>query len=457
MVLRYIQKVLQYTLIRPPQEVSMFRTISVLLIFAAALMNSCTSNPVEQSTNSAAPFTTVKSLLVRETTPARQEFVNSQSMSNNDFALAMYRQLVEEGRNCFFSPYSITTALAMTAAGAANATLEQMRSALSVTLPGIEFDRALNSIDQSLATYAKNTDGITFEAVNSSWMQSSWNFSIGYLNQLSQYYGAGMNLLDFGTEPENCRTIINDWVAEKTDEKITDLLPAGSIQPNTALVLTNAVYFLGEWQKSFNAAYTKNSLFHNIDMSTAEVPMMNFVEPGESVEMLYTRQPGVRAMDFPYKGERFVMTVLLPDFDSLVSFEKSLTVKKLDTLFSSLKKRKLTVSLPKFKFTYGSKSLKPALQALGMRDAFDVARADFSTMGGEQPLMISDVFHKAFIAVDEMGTEAAAATGVIMTSPSINDDMVIFVVNRPFIFVIRDKVTGTILFMGRILNPLTAS
>lgn len=435
----------------------MHNPTSILFLAVVVFMTGCTNNPVNQTPEEPA-FTTVKSaLVVRDSVPASELLVSQQAQSNNEFSLALYKLLVEEGKNCFFSPYSITAALAMTASGAANNTLSQMRSAMNVTLPGTTFDEALNSIDLSITTYADRSDGITFKAVNSTWMQTGCNFSIGFLNQLSQYYGAGMNLLDFANNPDKSLIIINDWVAEQTQDKILNLLPQGSIDQSTVLVLTNAVYFLAKWKKSFDATYTKDSNFSLSDNSTVNVPMMHFVEPRKRVAMPYVRRSGVRAMDFPYQGDRIVMTVFLPDVDSLTAFEDALSTALLDTLYGAQEPESLSVSLPKFQFTFGTKSIATTLKTLGMNDAFDPSKADFTAMSSALSLYISDVFHKAFIAVDEAGTEAAAATGVAMDVLSINNNMVSFNVNRPFIFIIRDKVTGTILFMGRVVNPLVAS
>jgi len=428
-------------------------TLMTLVISAALLFAGC-SNPVDNGKNET-PFTVVKSAVVdRETEPVAAELLTTEASSINTFSIKMYSGLVENDKNFFFSPYSITSALAMTSAGADSSTKDQILAALQNSLVGVQFDQALNGLDLDLMSYAHRTDGVTLSIANSTWIQSGWDFSIGYLNHISQYYGAGINLLDFQSAPEPSRTIINDWVAKQTNDKILNLLPEGSVTANTALVLTNAVYFLANWQTSFNKEYTKDVSFRKLDKTSIDVPTMYPVEPGKKTTMRYARMSRVRALDFPYKGDRFVMTVLLPDKDSFPEFEQSLSAPLLDTLFSKLAEKELMVSLPKFSFTWGSKSLRQQLMALGMVDAFSEATADFSTLGGPRKLFVSDVVHKAFVAVDENGTEAAAATGVIIGTTSVDPDPVIFLVDRPFIFVIRDRETGTILFMGRILNPL---
>lgn len=421
---------------------------------AATLITvNCSTNPVNEITTDI-PFNTTKSNIEREATPVSQEIVSTQAKSNNEFAVKMYEQLSESDKNLFFSPYSITSALAMSAAGAAGETKKQMLAALQVQLEGVQFDQAINTIDQSFMAHSSTTEGITLNVVNSTWLQDGWDFRIGYLDHLARYYGAGVNLMDFFVKPEESRRIINTWVADQTNDKIIDLLPPGSIDQSTAMVLTNAIYFLANWKISFDPELTKNDYFFLLDKTTTEIPSMRFVEEGKKVYMQYARKHGARALDFPYKGERLAMTVILPDYDSFPSFENTLSTERLDELISALHEESLMVSLPKFTFTTGSISLVSALTKLGMIDAFIGGTADFSGMDGTRQLYISDVFHKAFIAVDEKGTEAAAATGVITPPSSVDPDEVIFRVDRPFIFVIRDKTTGTIVFIGKIVNPL---
>lgn len=418
---------------------------------------SCTNNPLGSENgnpDNALPFSiAVSENVSREAASASQNDIGQQAQSNNDFAVAMYNLIAQEDGNLFFSPYSITAALGMTAAGAVGSTRQEIIDALKVTLEGNTFDQALNSTDLSLHDHSDNTDGITLRIVNSTWMQTDWKFRIGYLNHLSQYYGAGVNMLDFASDPENCRTIINDWVEDQTNDKILDLLPEGSITNQTALVLTNAIYFLANWLYGFDAEKTSESTFILRDERTIETPMMYFSDPGDKVTMDYARIGKVRAMDFPYKGNRLAMTVLLPDEGEFDTFESSLTTESINELVEALDAESLFVSLPKFKFTSRSLSLKDKLMALGMKHAFGDDSTDFSGIDGSKSLYVSDVLHKAFISVDEAGTEAAAATAVVITFKSVDPDAPIFTVTRPFIYLIRDKQTGTILFMGRILDP----
>ena len=390
--------------------------------------------------------------VARENPTAFNENISKQAESINKFAVAMYNQLKKDGKNLFMSPYSITAALAMTAAGACGDTKQQILDALQVDLEGVAFDQAINAIDQSITDHGSTTEGISLSIINSTWLQSGWNFKVSYLDHLSRYYGAGVNLVDFMEKPEECRQIINAWVADQTNDKILNLLPEGSIHPVTRVVLTNAIYFFGDWLYAFNSEYTSSKKFMLLDNSIVQAPVMSLNKPDSTVIMLYARGSGFRALDFPYKGGRIAMTVLFPDSGSFTSVENALSAAMLKQVFASLQPETLEVSLPKYKFTYGTDTLRSALKHLGMIDAFDPNRADLSGIDGSRTLYVDNVYHKAFISVDEKGTEAAAATAVVIDWRG--PEKPVFKVDRPFIFMIRDKEAGTILFMGRILNPL---
>jgi serpin B len=342
----------------------------------------------------------------------------------------------------------------MTEAGARGETATQIREALSVTLEGDQFHAAINGLDLDLMAHAGSTDGVQLNIVNSTWAQSGWDFRVAYLDLLARYYGAGVNLLDFQSYPDSSRVIINTWVADQTNQRIKDLIPQGAITPLTRLVLTNAIYFLADWLYTFDKALTTDEQFTKLDNSTVTVPLMQLGDSDEEVRMLYCRVGDVRAIDLPYRGGRLCMTVMLPDKGEFPAFERSLTVEKIDQIVAAMDSTNLPpVRLPKFTFTTGSISLVPVLKALGMVDAFDGGKADFSGIDGRRDLVVSDVIHKAFIAVDEQGTEAAAATAVIFRETSIPVDPPRFIADRPFIFTIRDTQTGVILFMGRVLDP----
>lgn len=427
-------------------------TLSVGLFLAGCIDS---GNQAGQSTDddpSGEPFSTAASDVVRDTGPVDSAVVSEQARSLNTFAVSLYKHLVEDGGNVFFSPYSITTALGMTEAGARGETRHGIRTALSVSLPGDSFHAAINGLNLSLGQHAGETEGLTLKAANSTWAQNGLDLLDSYLDLLSRYYGAGVNCLDFASRPESSRVIINTWVAEKTEQKIEDLIPRGTITPNTQFVLTNAIYFLGDWRYSFDASLTEQDRFTRLDGSVVSAPMMRLKEPGESADLMHARAGSVRAVDLPYRGDRLRMTVLLPDSGDFAALEQSLTAERIAGIIGTMSSTRLPeVRFPKFSFTTRSMSLKEPLRAMGMADAFS-GSADFSGIDGTGGLSISDVLHKAFIAVNETGTEAAGATAVIMQRASAAPPQP-FVADRPFVFLIRDSATGAILFMGRILDP----
>lgn len=431
-------------------------TLVVCAFMAAACSNE--GNPVAQeSVEEGYPFAVARSAgIQRNTGTAEQALLREQATSSNRFAVDMYHQLVEEGESLFFSPYSLSAALGMTTAGARNETERQMRQALQLTLQGDAFHDALNGLELDLEGHVGVTDGIELNIVNSVWAQTGFDLRRVYLDLLARYYGAGVNLLDFIAAPDSSRRVINDWVSEQTRERIEDLLPPGSISPQTRLVLTNAVYFLAQWLYRFDPALTADEPFHRLDGSTVTVPLMQLGAPGENVELEYAREAdaAVRAINLYYRGERLCMTALLPDAGTFAAFENELSLEAVEGLISRLRPTDLPpVQLPRFTYTSASVPLKKPLQALGMRDAFDPGLADFSGIDGRRDLFVSRVLHKAFVAVDEQGTEAAAATAVVFDRNATPPDAPQFIADRPFIFLIRDTETGLILFMGRILDP----
>lgn len=275
---------------------------------------------------------------------------------------------------------------------------------------------------------------------------------VNFLDLLSRHYDAGINIVDFVGEPDACRLIINDWVSGQTHDRIKDLLPEGSITVDTRLVLTNAIYFLADWLIKFPDTLTDNQSFTRLDGSQVTVPMMNL--RSNPVKLLYYDAGNCRIIELPYKGNRLVMNLILPDSGTYNNFEQNLSAEIISELINGLDSMGLvTVRIPRFEFTTASISLVDAFKNLGMTAPFSPS-ADFSGIS-HGSLAISDIIHKAFVKVDEKGTEAAAATAVIIgrvSDPAPPPEQ--FVANRPFIFFIRDTMTGAILFMGRILDPL---
>ena len=369
---------------------------------------------------------------------------------NGSFAFDIYQTLKKNNTgNLFYSPYSISTALAMTYAGARSDTEKQMSDTLHFTLPQIRLHAAFNKLALQLESRgqgAKGKEGESFSlnVTNALWGQKDYAFQPDFLNTLAQNYDAGMNLLDFMQFPEDSRVIINKWVSDQTNNRIKDLLPQGSVNNFTRLVLTNAIYFDAAWKYPFAKESTRNGDFNLLDGSTVIVPMMSH-RGGFS----YTEGSGYQAIELPYDGDEISMVILLPDTGKFTSFENSIDYTKVSNILSNLKSGDIDLTMPKFRFE-SSFSLKGSLAAMGMPIAF-TEQADFTGITSKRELSITDVVHKAFVAVDEAGTEAAAASGVVVGIVSIPQQSL--TIDRPFIFLIRDIRTGAILFIGRVLNP----
>jgi serpin B len=372
---------------------------------------------------------------------------------NTTFALNVYHQLqkTNSDANIFYSPYSISAALAMVYAGAKNDTDKQMATALNFTLTQDRLHPAFNSLDTALNSRGKNAKGINggpfqLHLVNAIWGQKDFTFLPTFLDTLSQNYGAGLRTLDFTKAPDQSRVTINDWVADQTNQKIKDLIPQGAVDSMTRLVLTNAVYFNAAWLYQFKESNTKNQDFNLLNGSKVNVPMMN-----ETEHLAYAPGNGYQAVELPYDGSELTMLIVLPDAGKFNSVVGALTSDQLNTIIQSLKQGQINLTMPKFTFET-SFSLNDILSALGMPSAF-TSQADFSGMTGTPNLYISDVFHKAFIAVNEAGTEAAAATAAIMGLTAMPVTPTVVTLDRPFMFFIRDVQTGAIVFMGSVTNP----
>ena len=371
---------------------------------------------------------------------------------NQAFAFQSYRQLKSGSGNIFYSPHSISTALAMAYAGARTETEQQIASAMHYTLLQDKLHPALNAIDIALSgrgqgSQGKDEKGFRLNVVNAIWGQKDYSFQPAYLDILAQNYGAGLRIVDFINHTESSRVTINDWVSSQTEGRIKDLIPAGAVTPLTRLVLTNAIYFNAAWLHQFNKNNTVNGMFNLIDGKQVSVPMMK-----ETESMNYARGDGYQALEMLYDGAQISMVVLLPDSGKFQDFEQGLQAQIwMDTL-QNLKSTRVSVTMPRFQFD-SQFALNDVLSTMGMPLAF-TENADFSGMTGNRDLHISDVIHKAFVSVDETGTEAAAATAVVVGTTSVPvGQPVDFNVDRPFLFVIRDIPTGEILFLGRVMNP----
>jgi serpin B len=367
---------------------------------------------------------------------------------NNAFAMELYGQLQDRSGNLFFSPESISTALAMTYAGARGDTASEMAKTLQFTLPADRFHPAMGAL---LSNLNAEHDGYQLRVANALWAQQVYTFLNDFLKLTKSDYGAGLNQLDFKDATEAARLTINRWVEQKTEDRITNLLPPGSLSSKTRLVLTDAIYFKGDWQTQFDKTQTNDEDFHLSTAQKVKAPLMHR-EGGFN----YFNGGTFQILEIPYKSAELSMLVFLPnDASGLRALEQSLTSPNMKQWFGQLRQvPKVVLTLPKFKMTQ-QLELRDTLGAMGMPLAFD-ARADFSRMTDNRGLFISAAIHKAYIDVNEEGTEAAAATGVVMRPTMalrLPTPPIIFLADHPFIFLIRDNRSGGILFMGRVTDP----
>jgi len=397
-----------------------------------------------------------QSNLKRVANPDASSSAVQELVSGNDlFAFDLYQAVRVSGGNLVYSPYSISLAFAMAYGGARGETASQMAAALHYTLPADQFHPAFNALDLELAgrpnqaTDVPEADRFQLSIANSLWGQKDFPFLSDYLDLLATNYGAGLRLVDFENAPESARQQINNWISDQTKKRIQNIIPPGAIDPTTRLVLANAIYFKALWEIEFNANDTSDEPFHLINGETVNVPMMSI---GHPENFSYAAGSGWQAISLPYKGSLNEMVVIVPDAGTFDSFEAGLTAERYNEILAAMAPQLVALSMPKFTFET-QYDLNDALAGLGMQDAFDPAAADFSGMDGKRDLSISDVLHKAFVAVDEKGTEAAAATVLVMVGSAMPAPSLELTIDRPFFFFIRDLPSGTILFMGRVLNP----
>ena len=364
---------------------------------------------------------------------------------NNAFAVRLYGVVSGEAGNVFFSPLSISTALAMAYAGASGKTAQEMEQALSFTLSGDALHRSVNeALRPILGSVAE------LRLANRLWPQQGLQLEKPFLALMTEYYRAPVEQLDFRAAAEPSRLRINAWVAETTKQKIPELLTKGAIHASTAMVLANAVYFMGVWQQQFKPDLTKVEPFTTATGAVVQAPLMH-----QALKARYGETPDAQVVELPYSGAthgpKLAMDVILPkDAGGLVAVEKSLVSAGVAAYVGALSPTEVDVSLPRFKTSW-RRGLNSALQALGMHEAFR-ASADFSAMARGGGLFISLVQHEAFVDVNERGTEAAAASGIVMRKTAAAR-RVVFRADRPFVFVLRDIESGLVLFMGRLSAP----
>lgn len=365
---------------------------------------------------------------------------------NSEFAFDMYKTLsaVDEGKNILFSPLSISTALSMTYAGARGNTEKQIAEVMHFDLPQVDQHAAFALLSKKLQ--APDAKGYQLKVANSLWGQRDFPFTADFLALIEKHYDGGFNVVDFAGDTEGSRQIINRWVEQNTADKIKDLLQKDNLSSLTRLVLTNAVYFKGDWAAKFKPEQTRTAQFYVKPDQTVDVQMMH-----QTGRFQYAATDGVQILEMPYAGDDLSMVVLLPE-TGIKEFSAKVGPDQLNEWLGRMSERQVSVFLPKFKFEarYGLGNL---LSDMGMQDAFNLPPADFSGMTGGKHLYITAVIHQAVIEVNEEGSEAAAATAVVMGIKSILPRFDEFRADRPFVFLIRHKPTGTILFMGQVANP----
>lgn len=376
---------------------------------------------------------------------------------NTAFAFDYHRAVTGRDGNLIYSPYSLSIALAMTYAGARGETAAQMSDVLHYTLPEERLHPAFNALDLGLAARSEQATDVDPERrfelsiVNSLWGQQDYPFLADFLDTLALNYGAGMNLVDYAADPETARLTINDWVSGQTRDRINDLIPQGVIDTDTRLVLVDAIYFKAAWLFPFSEALTKDAPFTLLNGTRVQAPTMALAEPAS---LAYSAGDGWQAVALPYAGGTAEMVVILPDEGRFAEFESGLDAERYRQVLGGMQPRLVGLSMPGFEFA-SDFMLRETLSGMGMPVPFTPGSADFSGMTDADSLFISQVIHKAFISVDEVGTEAAAATAVVMAREAamVTEPDVILTVDRPFFFAIRDVSTGTVLFAGRVLDP----
>ena len=370
--------------------------------------------------------------------------------ANNKFAFDIYQVLKKEEGNIFFSPFSIATALTMTLTGARGNTELEMQKVLHLT----EIVNKKENISQKyklLCDYINSfqqKEGILLSVANSLWLQKEFDVEQSFQQILRNMYASEIFLVDFQRETENARLTINKWVEQKTQDKIKDLLSPGSINPLVRLILVNAIYFKGKWYSEFDKNLTKEDDFFLPDGEKVKVNMMTKKETCK-----YAENDELQVLELEYKTSNISMVLFLPrQRNGLSMLESKLNMETMQSLLNSMRMKEIKVFLPRFTFT-SQFSLSSVLKTIGMQDAFDPMKADFTGISKSDKLFIFDVLHKAFVEVNEEGTEAAAATGVIVGITCVPAEPVVFRADHPFLFAIRERTAGSILFIGRVYNP----
>ncbi len=436
-----------------------FRFFCFMIVITAVIFSFSACQPNDGGDSSTiVEANMIKSNLERNLSPNLEAGELNQLVEGNTaFALDFYHAVKAVQGNFIFSPHSLSVAFAMTYAGARNNTEVQMARTLHFNLPQDRLHAAFNALDLALNSRGQGGEGsegtdFKLNIVNAAWTQDGYPFLQDFLDILAVNYGAGMYILDFVSDPEGSRLTINDWVAQQTEDKIEELLPQGSIDGSARLVLTNAIYFYGAWAIPFDEDLTGSGNFYLPDGDVVSVPMMSLSPRTKAGErLLAVVLDGYTAVELPYKGKEISMLLLVPDRGRFFEFEQALDANLINQTIQSLTSWDLRLQMPKFKFE-SEFQLKDTLSRMGMPEPFDPNYADFTGMTALRELVIDEAYHQGFISVDEKGTEAAAATAVVIALTSAGTSLTI-TIDRPFIYLIRDIQTNAILFMGRVMNP----
>jgi serpin B len=427
----------------------MFLRLAASLLPVALLTSAAGAVGCSASSSPGQPGAAAHSVVQRDTSPSVAASDLATLVDDNTrFAIDSYRALgtLRAGQNVVFAPYSISSALAMTNAGAGGTTATEMASALDYGLPQARLHPAFDALDLALAARAPS---VVLHVANSLCAYDKETFGQPFLDTIARDYGAGVRMEDFVDDPEGSREQINGWVADETNQKIQELLGRGTVTSATRLVLVNAIDFDGDWDVPFDAGASATAAFTRLDGTPVQVPTMI----ASKRTLAYVRTSYYDAIELPYKGQQMALDVVAPKQGTFAAFESGLTSEGLRSLLAGLTRGFLQLAMPKFKLEGVSVDLVPILEGLGMKEAFDPHRADFTAIARDPggPLYVDGVVHKAFVSVDEKGTQAGAATAVgvrTALAPSVS-----IRVDRPFFFVLRDLPTGAILFAGRVTDP----
>ncbi|MFH1279773.1 MAG: serpin family protein [Candidatus Eisenbacteria bacterium] len=433
---------------RPPAIST--RRVALPLI-AAALFAACSDSSNEPAPDDGG-HVTHRSDSPRNTAPSATEGeISLLTRGGADFAFDLFGRFGSEG-NLLVSPLGIRVAFAMVYGGAKGTTAEEMAAALRYD--GFDEDAlhdVFNALDLALAARIlpegpEGEDPVDLFLANSFWGRSGEEFLAEYLDLLAENYGSGVETLDFTNRPDESRSVINGWVEERTRDRIRDLLPEGSITANTAAVLVNALYFKAPWSAPFDENRTGAGTFRRADGIAVGAEMMRISE-----EFRYAEGEGYRALEMDFRGKELAALFLLPDEGGFDGFAEGLDGEALAGIVDGLAPAGVDVTLPKFTFESEFR-LKETLTAMGMVVPFTSA-ADFTGMRSTGGLAIDEAYHKTFIDLNEKGVEAAAATAVVMNDTALPTPSETFTADRPFLFLIRDRSTGAVLFLGRLMDP----